>query len=164
MSAKWKMWAGLCSAVLLMLPACSGISGDDKPILCSSSKQGIPLCAPSGASPQVRAAINKGNEMFAVGRWEAAKQEYESAVAAQPDSAEAHYNLGLVHYRLGERDPMRDHFMQAANLAPGHKKIWDSPALRRYGDVPEKKSSSSSPSVGPSFGGGGRGGILGGGR
>ena len=54
-------------------------------------------------------------------------------MAGAPTSAEAHYNLGLALFALGESDQAREHFIEAANLAPGDKVIWDSPALRPYG-------------------------------
>jgi tetratricopeptide (TPR) repeat protein len=99
-------------------------------------------------------------------RWEEARQQYEAATKAQPDSAEGHYNLGLTLQYLREREKMKTHFIEAANLAPGHKKIWDSPALRRYGDVPDKKQEATSApaggGLGSVFGGGGAMGTGGG--
>src|SRR5207249_9219715 len=53
----------------------------------------------------------------------------------QPTLAEAHYNLALVIEILGDGATARRHYIEAANLAPGHKVIWDSPPLRRHGLV-----------------------------
>ena len=47
--------------------------------------------------------------------------------------AEAHYNLALTLVSQGSREEAEHHFIEAANLAPGHKVIWDSPPLRPYG-------------------------------
>ena len=71
-------------------------------------------------------------------RLEPAKEEFLIAVEEGPTCAETHYNLGLTLSYLGEKDEARKHFMEAANLAPGNQVIWDSPALRPYGE-PQKE-------------------------
>ena len=38
----------------------------------------------------------------------------------------------------------KPHFIEAANLAPGHKVIWNSPPLRRYGNVPDAPAEANS--------------------
>ena len=120
------------------------------------------LHAPISATPAASLAISEGNQRFASGQWQAAKEQYEKAIAAQNTMAEAHYNLALTLDRMGNREEARAHYMQAANLAPGHQVIWNSPVLRRYGDVPldNKKANTSAPVL-PSLGG--AGGMLGGG-
>jgi hypothetical protein len=40
----------------------------------------------------------------------------------------------LALYALGDTEQARPQFMEAANLAPGDPVIWDSPALRPFGD------------------------------
>jgi tetratricopeptide (TPR) repeat protein len=75
----------------------------------------------------------QGTRDYQSGRYLEAKTAFEQAIKAAPNSGEAHYNLGLVLFALGETDQAREHFIEAANLAPGHKVIWDSPALRPYG-------------------------------
>ncbi len=119
------------------------------------------LSAPINANPTARAAVTQGNQLFAQGRWQAAKEQYEKALEAQNTVAEAHYNLALTLDRLGHREEARPHYMEAANLAPGHRVIWNSPVLRRYGDVSVEKNVNASAPVLPSLGG--AGGALGGG-
>ena len=43
--------------------------------------------------------------------------------------------------KLGETEAARKQFLEAANLAPGDKVIWDSPVLSPYGnpEIEEKK-------------------------
>ncbi|MDT7042085.1 tetratricopeptide repeat protein [Candidatus Nitronereus thalassa] len=120
------------------------------------------LHAPTNANPMASSAISEGNELFASGRWQAAREQYEKAIAVQHTVAEAHYNLALTLDQMGNREEARAHYMEAANLAPGHQVIWNSPVLRRYGDVPvdSKKGNASAPVL-PSLGG--AGGLLGGG-
>ena len=132
---------------------------------CSSTPQPVKqptLNAPTIVNSVARAAISEGNRLFASGRYEAAKIQYAKAIQAQKTMAEAHYNLALTLDYMGKRDEARPHYMEAANLAPGHQVIWNSPVLRRYGDVHvDKKGSGAMPAI-PGVGGGG-GGILGGG-
>lgn len=72
-------------------------------------------------------------------RLEPARAEFLIAVEEGPTCAEAHYNLGLTLTYLGERDEARKHFIEAADLAPGNQVIWDSPALRPYGEPQKEK-------------------------
>jgi len=93
------------------------------------------LSAPPKAAPAAAAANEEGIKLFYARQWEAAKAKYEEAIQAQPTLAEAHYNLGLVYDALRNDREARKHFVEAANLAPGNKAIWSSPALRQHGDV-----------------------------
>ena len=72
----------------------------------------------------------------------------EVRALADQGKAEAHYNLGMVLYRLGALSEGDAHFIKAANLAPGDKIIWNSPPLAGV-SVPEKESKM------PGHGGGG---------
>lgn len=99
------------------------------------------LRAPTGTVPAAASAMEEGNRLFAARQWEQAKAQYEAAIKAQPSLAEAHYNLAMVIEILGDDATARRHYIEAANLAPGHKVIWDSPPLRRHGLVdPTPKS------------------------
>lgn len=93
------------------------------------------LSAPPKSVPAAAAAVEEGNKLFYARQWEAAKAQYEKAIQAQPALAEAHYNLGLVYDALRNDKEAYKHFVEAANLAPGNKIIWSSPAFRQYGDV-----------------------------
>lgn len=91
-------------------------------------------CKPTSASQ----ANQAGSALYNQRRWEAAKAKFEEAVTEGPKCAEAHYNLGLALTNLGAKDEARNHFLEAADLAPGNQVIWDSPALRPYGE-PQKE-------------------------
>ena len=93
------------------------------------------LAAPSGAVPAAASAMQEGNRQFSARQWEAAKAHYQEAIKVQPTLAEAHYNLALVYDMLRDDATAKRHFIEAANLAPGNKVIWDAPPLRRHGDV-----------------------------
>lgn len=113
-------------SVLLWLPACA--SSPEK------AKPRFPLVVGLSASPQVRQLTQEGTREYQSGRYEDAKTAFQQAVAGAPQSAEAHYNFGLALFALGDTEQAREHFLEAANLAPGNKVIWDSPALRPYSE------------------------------
>jgi len=69
-------------------------------------------------------------QAYNLANMEQARQHFETAISVDPDLAEAHYNLGMTLYRLGNVTEGDTHFIRAANLAPGSKVIWDAPPLR----------------------------------
>ncbi len=109
----------------LLLVACA--KEPEKP------KARAPLPLPMSASTVAVQANEQGTKAYQSRQFDAAKVSFEQTVAAAPDSGEAHYNLGLALFAMGDNDAAREHFIEAANLAPGNKVIWDSPALRQYG-------------------------------
>ena len=127
------LWAGL---VAVFVVGCAGHSHQDQV-----------LPPPASAESAVVGAMEEGNRLFAAHQWQAAKAQYEAAIRVQPSLAEAHYNLALALGQLGSPKEARHHFLEAANLAPGHKVIWDSPPLRPYGN-PESESGSEAPEAG----------------
>jgi Flp pilus assembly protein TadD len=113
---------------------------------CSSKSVKVDnvLPAPTGSKPGAATALQKGNALFAAGNFDGAEQAFREAIAADSAFAEAHYNLALTLDRTGHHDEAKKHYIQAANLAPGNKVIWDSPPLRQHsggmGHDIEKKS------------------------
>lgn len=101
-------------------------------VACASplSKPVTVLQAPAGVSPAVTAQLERGNALFSAQKWAEAEQVYRQTIAAEPTLAEAHYNLATTLYRTGNKAEAKKHYMEAANLAPGNKVIWDAPPLR----------------------------------
>ena len=100
------------------------------------------LLAPAGVSPAVATQLDKGNALFAAQKWAEAEQIYRQVIATEPTLAEAHYNLAATLHRAGKTAEAKKHYMEAANLAPGNKVIWDAPPLRArtFNDDLSKKS------------------------
>lgn len=126
----------------------------------SKPKPRVPL-AVQPAVPQELAAINTlGIQEYQARQFGQARQHFAQVVAGAPTSAEAHYNLGLTLYAMGESEQAHEQFIEAANLAPGDKVIWDSPALHAYGSPePNIQKQAKDPNYSnqrPSFGGGPR--------
>jgi tetratricopeptide (TPR) repeat protein len=128
-----KYLSGL-GVILLLLgaAACSSMS---------KAKPLVPLALEPDVKPQAVAQTEQGTQAYQAKQFDEAKSYFSQAVATAPQSGPAHYNYALALYALGDTEQARQQFMEAANLAPGDKVIWDSPALRPYGNVeaPKKK-------------------------
>lgn len=68
---------------------------------CLSSQVGKLLPAPSGAKPAAARHHDAGIQAYNQGQWDSAKQHFEAAINVSPMLAEAHYNLGMVLYKMG---------------------------------------------------------------
>ncbi len=122
---------------------------------CSKDKH-APLTVldpPAYGTTQATMLMREGNAQFRAGKLEAARVQFQAAIQEQKDLAEAHYNLALTLDRMGNGPAAKQHYIEAANLAPGHKVIWNSPPLRRFGNVPDKPQEATSNPVLPGFGG-----------
>lgn len=99
---------------------------------CSSPSSRVSnvLTAPNGTKPTVATQLEKGNALFASRDFAGAEDAFRQTITADPTLAEAHYNLALTLDRTGNQAEAKKHYIEAANLAPGNKVIWDSPPLR----------------------------------
>lgn len=126
-------------AALTLVGSFSACGGDPTRVV----KVREPLGLSAGVAPRAQQYATQGSSAYLAGRYGEAKALFSQAVAAAPNSGEAHYDLGLALFKLGETDAAREHFIQAANLAPGNKVIWDSPALSPYSNpdsnIPKKE-------------------------
>ncbi len=106
--------------------------------------------------PQAVTLTEQGTQAYQAKQFDDAKNYFSQAVAEAPQSGPAHYNYALALNALGDTEQARQQFMEAANLAPGDKVIWDSPALRPYGNPEAPKKKTHLPKVGharaPGFG------------
>ena len=117
--------------LLVAVPACS--SNKAKPL--------VPLALEAGVPPRAIALNEQGTQAYQGREFEEAKKYYAQAVEVTPQSGPAHYNYALALNKLGETEAARKQFVEAANLAPGDKIIWDSPVLSPFGnpEIEEKK-------------------------
>ena len=107
---------------------------------CQSAPNRMILPAPAGTNAAAARHNDEGLQAYQQQQWESAKQHFKAAIAASPELAEAHYNLGMTLYRLKAMQEGDAHFIQAANLAPGNKVIWDAPPLKGV-KVPDREVS-----------------------
>lgn len=100
---------------------------------CAASRPAIPahiLATPATTSEKAAPYMAEGERYVLAGDWSRAAHSFQQAVAAQPELAEAHYNLAVSLDHDGETAEAKKHYIQAANLAPGNKIMWDAPPFR----------------------------------
>jgi Tfp pilus assembly protein PilF len=136
--------------VLLIVGAVACSSGKGKPL--------VPLALESGVKPLAVTLTEEGTQAYQAKQFDEAKNYFSQAVVTAPQSGPAHYNYALALHAMGDTEQARHEFIEAANLAPGDKVIWDSPPLRPYGNVESpKKNKLIPPTPGrPGMGGGPR--------
>jgi tetratricopeptide (TPR) repeat protein len=98
-----------------------------------------PVQEPAAAAPETSASamsadshIDAGLAAFRKRRFAAAREHFEQAVAASPDSAAAHFYLGYTIYKIAEpkrpnspgKQEAAGHFAKAYELDPGFKPAW----------------------------------------
>lgn len=130
---------------------------------CSGSKPQplVPLPLDSRAPQEAIALTEQGSGAYQSQQFDEAKVYFEQAVQMARRLGVAHYNLALALNALGDAQGAHDEFIEAATLEPGHKVIWDSPALKPYGNPEVSRPAQAPPNVnnrrGPTSGLGGIG-------
>lgn len=122
---------------------------------CSQKRKPlVPLLLEGEVKSQATTLTEQGTQAYQTQQFADAKRYFEEAMTLAPESGQAHYNYALALHALGDTEVARRHFLQAADLSPGDKIIWDSPALAPYGN-PDTKSRTKDRPYGtrrPSFG------------
>ena len=80
-----------------------------------------PLSVPPGSTPIAAQQNLKGSVYYQMGHWSAAKDHFVSAIEADPNLAESHFNLALALDKLDRHSEATTHFRRAAELAPDNK-------------------------------------------
>lgn len=109
----------------------------------------VPLALESTAKPEAITLTEQGMQAYQGQAFEEAKKYFSQAITSAPESGPAHYNYALALNALGESEQARKHFIEAANLAPGDKVIWDSPPLAPYGNPESEEKSKVAPPQNP---------------
>ena len=125
--------------IVLVLVGMTACSQKRKPL--------VPLALEGEVKSQATMLTEQGTEAYQAHQFEEAKRYFQQAVAAEPQSGQAHYNYALALNALGDSEIARKHFMEAADLAPGDKVIWDSPALSPYGNPDNKNKAKLRPNM-----------------
>ncbi|MGH7230703.1 MAG: tetratricopeptide repeat protein [Nitrospiraceae bacterium] len=74
----------------------------------------------------------EGIEHYNKGHWDVAKKHFMEAAKADPQSAEAHYNLALTLDKSGDHKSATEHFMKAHDLGKGNAEIQNSEILKGH--------------------------------
>ena len=86
----------------------------------------------SPASSPGRADNDEGVGHYKQGHWDVATDWFKKAVKADPNLAEAHYNLALSLDKMGKHEDATAAFIKAAELAPANPAIKDSAILKKH--------------------------------
>jgi Tfp pilus assembly protein PilF len=124
-------YLSLLVVVLLLLGTVACAKSKAKPL--------VPLALESGVKPQAVILTEQGTQAYQSRQFDDAKKYFLQAIDLAPQSGPAHYNYALALNALGDTEQARQQFVEAANLAPGDKVIWDSPALRPFGNPDSPK-------------------------
>jgi Flp pilus assembly protein TadD len=115
------------AGLLLGAAACTGKSSESP-----MSAADAPLAAPGGAAGDVATAISNGNSHYAQGHHDVAAGHYEKALTADPNSAEAHFNLALALDQMGHHEEAAVHFEEANRLGANNPAITGSEILKKH--------------------------------
>jgi Tfp pilus assembly protein PilF len=131
-------WTMKYLSMILMIGVMTAVACSSQP----KAKPLVPLALVDGVEkPQAITLTEQGTQAYQAKQFEEAKGFFAQAMAAAPQSGHAHYNYALALNALGDSESARQHFLDAANLAPGDKTIWDSPALAPFGNPSVGKTS-----------------------
>ena len=67
---------------------------------------------------EVSERLKRGAEYAKSGGWDMAIEEWEEAVKQKPESAPAHYNLGVAREAEGQLERAQEHYKKAARIDP----------------------------------------------
>jgi Tfp pilus assembly protein PilF len=100
------------------------------PALADMGKDVMPLQAAAGSKAETHIAA--GIEHYGKGHWDVAKKHFSEAEAADPQSAEAHYDLALALDKSGDHKGAAEHFQRAQSLGKDNVAIQQSEILKKH--------------------------------
>jgi Tfp pilus assembly protein PilF len=100
------------------------------PAFADMGKGALPLKAMAGSKAESH--TNAGIEHYGMGHLDVAKNHFTEAEKADPQSAEAHYNLALVLDKAGDHAGATGHFKRAQELGKNNAEIQNSDILKKH--------------------------------
>jgi Tfp pilus assembly protein PilF len=109
-------------------------------VACAVLFGGYALADMSKTAPALKTAMgskaeshnNEGIEHYNQGHWDVAQKHFMEAVKADPQSAEAHYNLALVLDKAGDHKGATEHFKKAHDMGENNPEILNSAVLKAH--------------------------------
>jgi Tfp pilus assembly protein PilF len=99
---------------------------------CAATTTSAPLVTTPGSTTPATQHNSEGIARYDIGDWSGARDHFASAIKADPNLAESHFNLALALDKLNLHSEATTHFKKAAELAPGNSAITQSSAYRDH--------------------------------
>ncbi len=115
----------LVGAMFVLLAACYG-GGK------GTTSQIPSMMSPEMANQEAASKNNEGVDHLVQGHYDVSKPLFEQAIAAQPDFAEAHFNLGVTLDGQGDHAGATESFKKAMEFGKGNAKIAESEILKKH--------------------------------
>jgi len=93
-------------------------------------KSAMPLKATTGSKAEQH--VTEGIVHYDKGHWDVAKKHFSEAAMADPQSAEAHYDVALVLDKMGDHAGATEHFKKAYELGKSNAEIQSSDILKKH--------------------------------
>jgi Flp pilus assembly protein TadD len=75
---------------------------------------------------------DQGVDHLQQGHWDVSADHFQKAIAASPNLAEAHFNLGLALDEMGKHPEATEEFKKAKELAPNNPKIAENEIVKKH--------------------------------
>ncbi len=92
----------------------------------------VPLATTPGSNATAAKHNSEGIAQYEMGHWSVARDHFASAIEADPNLAESHFNLALTLHKLVLHSEATTHFKKAAELAPNNSVITQSRVYRTH--------------------------------
>ena len=116
------------SMAVSIFTLCAALAGG--PAFGAMNKTVPALKAGPGSKAEMH--VTEGIEHYNQGHWDVAKKHFMEAAKADPQSAEAHYNLALTLDKNGDHKSATEHFMKAHDLGKDNAEIQNSEILKGH--------------------------------
>ena len=103
-----------------------------KPAGTPTTSVGADTALMAPASSPGRADNDEGVGHYKQAHWDVAADWFKKAIKADPNLAEAHYNLALSLDKMGKHEDATASFKKASEQAPTNPAIKDSPILKKH--------------------------------
>ncbi len=111
---------------VFLLVACTGGGGG------GTTAQIPSMMSPSGIEGEAGNKNNEGVDHLVQGHYDVSKPLFEAALAAKPNFAEAHFNLGVTLDGMGKHPEATESFKKALEFGKDNPKISENALLKKH--------------------------------